>query len=146
MEMEYTAFTNVDARFGRPYHVGDRLVRGYSGRVEVEASEMCDAAGVDVVAERLFARHNRDDRRDGEMCPSMSVGDVVVIGEVAVSVASTGFKVVAIDPSDLIVDRPWRQVVDEGRISSPGVAPILAAWQGGRSSAPSAPAAPAIEL
>ena len=146
MEVEYTAFTNVDARFGRPYQVGDRLVRGYAGRVEVEASERREAPDLDVVAEQLFERHNRDDRPDGQLCPSMSVGDVIVIGEVAVSVASAGFRVVALDPADLIVDRPWRHVVDEARVSPPGAAPIVAAWRAGRSSAPGAPVVPAIEL
>jgi hypothetical protein len=57
-----------------------------------------NATGLNAIAERLFARHNRDHRPDGQLCPSMSVGDVIVIGE---------------DPDDLIVARPWRIVVKE---------------------------------
>jgi hypothetical protein len=34
-----------------------------------------------VLAEDVFARHNRDDRPDGQLCPSMSIGDVVMFGE-----------------------------------------------------------------
>ena len=106
--VDYANFTNVDARYARPYEPGDRLVLGHRGQIDVD-----DVSDLDAVAEQLFARHNRDDRPDGQLCPSMSVGDVIVMAEVAVSVASRGFRVVHPDPADLIVDRPWRVVVTE---------------------------------
>ena len=37
----------------------------------------------------------------------MSVGDVVMFGEVAISVDGIGFARVDVDPGDLIVDRTW---------------------------------------
>lgn len=104
----YTNYTNVDAGYLRPYVPGDRLVRGYSGTIDVDPTEAAT-----VIAERLFVRHNRDDRPDAPLCPSMSVGDVVVIGEIALSVAGCGFEQVVVDAGDLIVDRNWRDVIDE---------------------------------
>src|SRR5262245_39242559 len=102
MELAYTNYTNVDAAYLRPYEHGDRLVGGYSGTIQVDPSESSTA-----IAERLFVRHNRDDRPDALLCPSMSVGDVVVLGEVAVSVAGCGFVQVVVDVDDVIVDRGW---------------------------------------
>jgi hypothetical protein len=80
--LAYTNYTNVDASYLRPYERGDRLVRGYSGTIDVDPTEPPT-----VIAERLFVRHNRDDRPAAQLCPSMSVGDVIVIGEIATSVA-----------------------------------------------------------
>ena len=102
--MTYTNFTNLDAGFWRPYEKGDRLVKGWT-------ADFPDGWSL----EALFAKHNRDDRPDGQLCPSMSVGDVVVItaanGEVGSwSVASFGFDPVTVDPADLITDRTWTEV------------------------------------
>lgn len=85
VRVAYTNYTNVDARFARPDQPGDRLARGYSGTIDVRGGEP-----VEDIPERLFARHNRDDRPDGQLCPSLSVGDVVVVAEVAVSVHACG--------------------------------------------------------
>jgi len=82
-------------------------VLGYRWRIDVD-----DVTDLNDIAEQLFARHNRDDRPDGQLCPSMSVGDIL-IGETAVSLASRGFQVVHPHRDDLIVDRPWSIVVDE---------------------------------
>ena len=35
----YSNFTNVDARFGRPYQPGDRLVLGHRGQIVTECRE-----------------------------------------------------------------------------------------------------------
>ena len=114
MEIAYTNYTNVDARFARPYQLGDRLVRGYSGTIDIYGGER-----IEEIAERLFARHNRDDRPDGLLCPSMSVGDVVVIGEVAVSVDTCGWCRVQPDRADVISDRSWWTVVAEPPVVAP---------------------------
>ena len=102
----YTNWTNIDSHFGRAYQPGDRLVRGWQGRMSFQPGD-----DVELIAERLFYRHNMDDRPDGRMCPSMSVGDVIVIGEVAVSVASLGFQVVQLDAADLITDKTWSEAI-----------------------------------
>jgi hypothetical protein len=102
--LTYTNYTNIDASFCRPYEPGDRLVKGWSGDIEVANADF------DGLVEVIYAKHNRDDRPDGRLCPSMSVGDVVVIGETALSVASIGFIRVAVDPADLITDRTWTEV------------------------------------
>jgi hypothetical protein len=102
----YTNYTNIDASFCRPYEPGDRLVKGWSGEIDM----IWITGGFDEVVEVIYSLHNRDDRPDGRLCPSMSIGDVVIVGEIAVSVASIGFVRVAVDPADLIVDRTWTEV------------------------------------
>jgi hypothetical protein len=123
MEVAYTSYTNVDAGFIRTYERGDRLVHGYTGTIDVH-----DGDDASTIAERLFARHNRDDRPDRDLCPSMSVGDVIVIGEIAVSVAGVGFRRVDVDADDLIVDRTWRDVIDEPRPIGPTARTVVAGW------------------
>ena len=103
----YTNYTNIDAGFMRPYERGDRLVRGWSGDIVLYSPEM--------TAEAIYTIHNHDDRPDGQMCPSMSVGDVVIIGEIALSVDMIGFVRVEVDHDDLITDRTWREMWDEKR-------------------------------
>ena len=125
MELAYVNFTNMDAGFGRPYEQADRLVRGHRGTLEVDGAEV-----VERVAERIFERHNSDDRPDGQLRPSMSVGDVVAIGEVAVSVDRIGWRRVQLDPTDLITDRSWRTITDEPAPAAPtsAAAEIVSAW------------------
>lgn len=102
----YVNYTNMDARFQRPYQPGDRLVRGWTGGLAlVPVSELA----VTTTLEGIYARHNRDDRPDGQLCPSMSIGDVVVIDGAAWSVGRIGFVPVDVDPADLITDRTWSQ-------------------------------------
>jgi hypothetical protein len=60
-------------------------------------------------AERVFVRHNRDDRLDGLPCPSMSTGDVVVIGETDLTIESVGFSACEVDPADVVTDLSWRR-------------------------------------
>jgi hypothetical protein len=109
MTIGYTNYTNLDARFGRGYEPGDRLVKGFTGELAVSLYEHLDNPTY-VILNDLFARHNRDDRPDGRLCPSMSVGDVVVIGEIAWTVMREGWSPVILDPADLITDRTWSEV------------------------------------
>jgi hypothetical protein len=109
----YTNYSNLDAGFLRVYEAGDRLVRGWVGQIEGGLPE--------AVLERIFARHNQDDRPDGQLCPSMSVGDVVVFGWCRSarswsgwSVAPFGFAPVTLMAADLIHDRTWREAREEG--------------------------------
>jgi hypothetical protein len=90
----YHLLHNLDARFSRPYQCGDRLADGYVGQVTI--------SDLDQLAEVLYDIHIRDDRPDGRSAPSLSVGDVIVVGETAVSVDRSGFVVVAVDPADLL--------------------------------------------
>lgn len=96
--IDYHILHNLDARFSRPYQHGDRLANGHTGQVT--------AADPTHVADLVFAIHNRDDRPDGKSAPSLSVGDVIIIGETAVSVDRMGFVNVFIDAADLL-GRPW---------------------------------------
>jgi hypothetical protein len=104
--MQYTNYTNLDSRYARPYEPGDRLVRGWTDEISAESF----LGATELVLEHLFAKHNRDDRPDGQLCPSMSIGDVIVIGEAAWSITFCGFVAVQVDSADLITDRTWREV------------------------------------
>lgn len=114
--LTYCNWTNLDARFSRPYQPGDRLVRGWQGELpEYDPAHYPDVPRerhLFVLAEMLFGRHNADDRPDGQMCPSMSIGDVVQFGETALSVDRMGFVAVSLDPNDLITDRPWSELME----------------------------------
>ena len=95
---DYHILHNLDARFGRPYRQGDRLANGHTGQVTaVDPAHFADL---------VFAIHNRDDRPDGKTAPSLSVGDVIIVGETAVSVDRMGFVNVCIAAADLL-GRPW---------------------------------------
>jgi hypothetical protein len=105
----YINWTNLDAGFRRPYEPGDRMVRGWAGDIDLVKT----ADSLETVADMIYMRHQQDDRPDGQMCPSMSVGDVIQFGEVAYSVARMGFVPVRLRPEDLIVDRTWREMSAE---------------------------------
>lgn len=110
-ELEYQLWSNIDGSFlSGGYRPGQRLVRGYRGTVTA-TTDADGSPDLTATAEALFARHNRDDRPDGRMCPSMSVGDVVQFGEVCYTVAKVGWDPVSLDPADLVTDRTWLEVV-----------------------------------
>ena len=104
MEISYRNYTNGSRPFMRGYEPGDVLIAGWAGTVTLDESLDVFAA-----AERVWVRHNRDDRPDGQLCPSMSVGDVVVLGETALTVEACGFSICTVEGADVISDRTWRQ-------------------------------------
>lgn len=67
MSTEYRIYHNLSSCFA-PYRPGDKLW------FDASAYEM---DGDD--PEFVFGRHNRDDRPDGQLAPSLSVGDLVAI-------------------------------------------------------------------
>ncbi len=107
--MRYKNYTNVNREVWglRGYQPGDQLTRGHEGDIDGYATSFDELR---VLAERVFEKHNRDDRPDGQVCPSMSVGDVVVFGEVAMTVMPIGFAAVNLDPAD-VLDVTWRDHV-----------------------------------
>lgn len=107
MEINYRNYTNGSAWMRRGYRPGDVLIAGWADQLEV--ADPTDAAAI---AEHLFMRHNRDDRPDGQMCPSMSVGDVVVIGEIALTVEAVGFSDCSVDPDDIVTGIGWVEWID----------------------------------
>jgi hypothetical protein len=109
--MKYTNYTNLDSHFMRAYEPGDRLVRGYEGELPNHFALVVDEATARATAEVVFWIHNRDDRPDGQLCPSMSVGDVVVFGEMALSAEPAGWRIVQLDAADLVTDRTWSDMV-----------------------------------
>ncbi len=107
MEINYRNYTNGSAWTRRGYRPGDVLIAGWADQLEV-----ADPTDKAAIAEHLFMRHNRDDRPDGQMCPSMSVGDVVVIGEIALTVETVAFSACSVDPDDIVTDIGWVEWID----------------------------------
>lgn len=109
--LRYQLHHNQSASFRRPYEPGDVLVPGWIGEFPPCFKPRTDAPLFDVMvglADTIFARHNRDDRPDALRAPSLSVGDVVTIGEVALSVASIGW--VQVDLTDADIQLPeWSE-------------------------------------
>lgn len=97
--MHYQLYHNQDAWFSRGYEPGDVLKRGYAEdfppcfrlRTDMHPSEAMLG-----LCETIFVKHNRDDRPDGQTAPSLSVGDVIQIGEVAFTVERFGFTQVSL--------------------------------------------------
>lgn len=99
----YRILHNLDAGFFRPYEPGDRLADGFAGQVP-----NFDLRDIDKVLEGFFLLHNHPDRPCGPDAPSISIGDVIIIGESAFSVASRGWKEVSVAHDDLL-DTPWSE-------------------------------------
>jgi hypothetical protein len=108
----YRLYHNYSGAFRRPYRRGDVLIEGWCGDIEVDAGKLADQVrDPGSLAEIVFGRHNRDDRPDGRFAPSLSVGDVVVVGEVAVSVDRFGWLAVSGDEfaAAEVFPGPWRE-------------------------------------
>lgn len=75
----------------RDFRAGDVLSKGFAG--EIDLPEEAALAPW----EPIFARHNRDDRPDGRMFRSLSVGDVVIAGEMAMACCAIGWEPLSAD-------------------------------------------------
>lgn len=109
--IEYRNFTNMSGPQRRGYQPGDTLVAGWIGTVEIDNPS---TISLPRLAEQVFEIHNRADRPDGQLCASMSVGDVVIVGETALTVEREGFSVCQLDPADLVTAMTYRQYLDHG--------------------------------
>lgn len=100
--MKYRLLHNVgeEKSFLEGYRPGDTLVVGFEGNIDSPATVSVEA--LDSLAELVFYRHNRDDRPDAHESPSLSVGDIIVFGEVAFSVLPIGFAQVFVDTEDIL--------------------------------------------
>lgn len=96
--IDYTLFHNIDGGFQRGYQPGDRLATGWTDTITSEHT-LTDPE-VAHLAEWLFNRHNRDDRPDGRTAPSLSVGDVITIGHLQLTVQREGFTTTTVNPDD----------------------------------------------
>ena len=101
----YRLHHNADSHYMRGFARGDRLLRGYRGSVEVPARpEGHDLLGL---CSLIFARHNHDDRPDGQQAPSLSIGDVIEVhvGGMrwdAYTVEPVGFRKVSMDEAKYV--------------------------------------------
>jgi hypothetical protein len=116
--MKYRLLINVteDEQGRRPYRSmsgpplgeGEQFVHTWTGEI-AEQPTLFHAAEV------VFHDMNVDSRPTGQICPSMSVGDVVVFktpeGEKALACASMGFAEVEV-PTE-ILDTTWRALMDQ---------------------------------
>ena len=119
IEIAYRVQHNLDSRFMRGYEPGDRLAGGFAGIIscppldsELSALEALYQMMLGT-AEAVFVRHNRDDRPDSGLFPSISVGDVVtfpsadtVVVTVGITIDMMGVHPVALEAADLL-DQDW---------------------------------------
>lgn len=104
--MNYSIFHNLDARCWREWTAGDRLATGLTG-----STPNFDLRDIEILLEGIFAIHNAPDRPDGWTAPSLSIGDVVVVGESAWSVGRRGWIPVSIQAAD-IDPRSWLEATE----------------------------------
>ena len=108
MNTSYTLWTNLDSRFRGQYEAGShRLVRGYMSTTPLEQDS--DDRDDLLLCEEIWQLHNRDNRPDGQMAPSLSVGDVIELPGGSYSVCGEGFAQVEMLATDQITDRNWRE-------------------------------------
>lgn len=112
--MNYSIYINVhwtvdptSIPFLSGYKEGQRLVKTWEG---VQGSR----GDPSVALEFLFEKHNRDDRPDGQVGPSLSVGDVVILGDKAHAVTYAGFEEVPM-PTNIETEKTWVQLTEERR-------------------------------
>lgn len=109
--MNYQLLHNQDSRFNRPGTLDDTYVMGWTGEI-LGRSAQADLQPNVNIADRIYSMHNRDDRPDGAMRPSLSVGDVIVISDPfghnrrVVTVDRIGFADLDGLPTNLLVDYP----------------------------------------
>lgn len=109
--IEYCTYTNMSGPLRRGYRPGDTIVAGWTGSVEIDNPSTINGVRL---TEHVFEIHNRDDRPDGQICPSMSVGDVVMFGETALTIEREGVAVCSVDPGDLVAHMTYREFLSNG--------------------------------
>lgn len=116
--MKYRLLINVteDEQGRRPYRgmsgpalgEGEQFVKTWEGEVP-------DGLALNAAAEQVFHAHNQDSRPDGQIGPSMSVGDIVIFetpeGDQALVCASMGFAEVEV-PFEVLATT-WRDLMAE---------------------------------
>ena len=110
--MDYQIHHNQTSWFMRPYEPGDVLTPGYRGEFPACFQLRTDIPlfeAMERLAELVFAKHNRDDRPDRFSAPSLSLGDVITIGEIAFAVDRIGFKRVDLTAADIAIGPPERR-------------------------------------
>lgn len=113
MEYTYKRFSNVaPGAMLHGYTAGDKITCTAIGTVQ--------AINVTDACEQVFIAHNRDERSDGRVGPSMSIGDVVILRDdvdglsTSYACTSDGFERIGI--LDLNIDpRFWIDIVQDAR-------------------------------
>lgn len=108
--MKYTILINVHPEKwapGRGALPDDLFVQTW----EDELSPDAVFSAPEVLLERIFMWHNADDRPDGQLGPSLSIGDVVILGERSWTCSTIGWSLFDVIPENVITDRPWIEVI-----------------------------------
>lgn len=95
------------------YQPGDPMVETWRGEIEDESGTLGQMSQP-VILERIYIRHNREDRPDGRIGPSLSIGDVLCVGEQSFACRMRGFEEVP-TPENITTDKSWVQIMDEKR-------------------------------
>jgi hypothetical protein len=98
--LKYQIWSNTSRRperFLSGYQVGDTMKMSWEG-------DLHGLVSTPELLEHLFEMFNRDERPNGQIAHSLSIGDVVVLDGVAFAVVAIGFAAVA----------PFTPVIDYG--------------------------------
>lgn len=111
----YELLHNIDARFERGGTPEDRYLYGHRWYVEDTDINGWPMAAEEV-AERIYTKHQRDDRPDRDKRPALSVGDVIVMERfmaedfgpmvLVYTVDVLGFQTLGYKPSNVLDDYP----------------------------------------
>lgn len=96
---DYRILHNVTARFMRGFVPDDLLIRGWESTIVIEGdpvpfTRVDDPEFVErmrLVCDHVFGRHNHDGRPDGQLAPSISVGDVIRVKQTGLAWAEGGY-------------------------------------------------------
>jgi len=82
---QYRLYHNLSSHYSRGWESGDKLADGFVGSMP-----NFDILDIDKVVWGIFSLHNDDNRPDGQTAPSLSIGDVIVLGETAFTIDFEG--------------------------------------------------------
>lgn len=87
---QYRLYHNLSSHYARGWETGDKLADGYAGTLPDIDPQGVDVQSVDSCLWNIYLTHNDDDRPDGQTAPSLSIGDVIVLGETAFTIDFEG--------------------------------------------------------
>src|SRR5215467_10138396 len=90
--MKYEIWSNVSLRpmrFFSGYEPGDKMKKSWEG--ELDISQLTGGEVTNRLLDWIWHKFNQDDRPNGQIAHSLSIGDVVVLDGEAFAVANVGW-------------------------------------------------------
>jgi hypothetical protein len=103
INVPFIIYLNEDTNFMSGYKTGDRLRKAYSGEEEWNFEDQAQLEGiVPGILDQIFARFQDENQPDDYVHRSLSCGDVIVTGESAFTVLTSGWGAVTLTMSDVL--------------------------------------------